>query len=75
MSAVDSALTPSPWKTAEQAASRALVNVKVIYRECKAGRLRHGKVGGRRELRFLDEWIDEWLIATSAPVEAARRAS
>ena len=61
----------TPWKTAEQAAARAQVGLKLIYREVKAGRLRAARVGGRRDLRFLDTWIDEWLEATSAPVEVA----
>ena len=53
----------SPWFTAEEAAERARCGVKVIYREVRAGRLRAARIGGRRELRFLPEWIDEWLIA------------
>jgi excisionase family DNA binding protein len=64
----------TPWRTAQEAADRARVGLKVIYREVKAGRLRAASVGGRRELRFLDEWIDEWLIATSTPVETKRLA-
>lgn len=66
----DAPTAPSPWRTAAEAADRARVGLKVIYRESAAGRLRHAKVGGRRELRFLDAWIDDWLIATSTPVEA-----
>jgi hypothetical protein len=46
--------------------------LKTIYRECAAGRLRHAKVGGRRELRLLAEWVDAWLIATSTPIEVRR---
>jgi excisionase family DNA binding protein len=57
------------WLTADEAAERARVGLKTIYREAKARRLRAAKVGGRRELRFLAEWIDEWLIATTQPVE------
>ncbi len=59
----------TPWRTAKQAATRALVSVKVIYREVGAKRLRHARVGGRRELRFLDTWVDEWLAGTAEPVE------
>ena len=62
----------TPWRTVTQAAARAQVGEKTIYREAKAGRLRHARVGGRRDIRFLDSWIDDWLIATSAPVEGAR---
>ena len=35
----------------------------MIYREVKANRLKAARVGGRRELRFLATWIDDWLIA------------
>ena len=52
----------SPWLTVKEAAARARCGTKTIYREVKAGRLRAARLGGRRELRFLAEWIDEWLI-------------
>jgi predicted DNA-binding transcriptional regulator AlpA len=63
----------SPWLTAEQAAARAQVGVKLIYREAQpGGRLRAARIGGRRELRFLASWIDQWLEASSTPVEVRR---
>ena len=55
----------SPWLTVKEAADRARCGVKTIYREVKAKRLRAARVGGRRELRFLTEWIDAWLITYS----------
>ena len=57
------------WLTVQQAAVRAQVGPKTIYREVRAGRLRAARVGGRRELRFLAEWVDVWLLAGSTPVE------
>ena len=60
---------PTPWLTATEAAERARVGVKLIYREAAAGRLRRAIVGGRRELRFKPEYIDEWLERTAEPVE------
>ncbi len=59
----------TPWLTAEQAAARAQVGSKLIYREVKAGRLRAARIGGRRELRFLVGWVDAWLERTAEPVE------
>ena len=59
----------TPWRTADQAAGRAQVGVKCIYAEVKAGRLRAARIGGRRELRFLDAWVDEWLERTAEPIE------
>jgi excisionase family DNA binding protein len=56
--------TVSPWLTVHEAADRAKCGIKTIYREVKSGRLRAAKVGGRRELRLLAAWVDEWLIAS-----------
>ena len=55
----------TPWLTVKEAAARARCGSKLIYREVRAGRLRAARVGGRRELRFLDSWIDEWLVRCS----------
>lgn len=68
MSAHDFTPIVTPWRTAEEAAQRAKVGRRTIYLESKAGRLRAARIGGRRELRFRDEWIDQWLEST-APKE------
>ena len=57
----------SPWLTVEDAAQRARCGVKTIYREVHAKRLRAARIGGRRELRLLPEWIDQWLVETTTP--------
>jgi excisionase family DNA binding protein len=57
----------SPWLTVGEAAERAKCGVKTIYREVRAGRLKAARIGGRRELRFLAEWIDAWLLETTTP--------
>jgi excisionase family DNA binding protein len=62
-------VTQTPWLTVGEAAERARCGVKLIYREVKAGRLRAAKVGGRRELRLLPDWIDQWLLTNTTPVE------
>jgi len=62
----------SPWLTVKQAAARAQVGPKLIYRECRADRLRHARLGGRRDLRFLAAWVDAWLESTATPVEVVR---
>ena len=72
MDAKHTTTAPSPWLTAQQAAARAQVGIKLLYKERKAGRLRAARIGGRRDLRFLDVWIDEWLQASSTPVEVRR---
>ena len=53
---------PSPWLTVREAATRARCGVKLIYREVTAQRLQAARVGGRRDLRFRAEWIDDWLL-------------
>jgi excisionase family DNA binding protein len=58
---------PRPWLTVEDAANRARCGPKLIYREVRAGRLRAARIGGRRELRFTAEWIDEWLMRAAEP--------
>lgn len=55
----------SPWLTVQEAAARARCGPKTIYREVRAGKLRAAHLGGRRELRFLAEWVDAWLIEQS----------
>lgn len=61
--AVSETVAPTPWLTVREAAERARCGVKAIYREVRAGRLKAARVGGRRELRLLPEWIDQWLIS------------
>ena len=60
-----SEVVQTPWLTVTDAAARARCGRKLIYREVRAGRLRAARVGGRRELRLLDQWIDEWLVRCS----------
>ena len=54
----------SPWLTVKEAADRARCGVKTVYREVAAGRLKAARIGGRRELRFLAAWVDQWLSAS-----------
>ncbi len=57
------------WLVTAEAAERARVGPKTIFREVRAGRLKAARVGGRRELRFRASWVDAWLEARSTPVE------
>ena len=56
------------WLDVEDAAHHAKCGKRMISAEVNRGRLRAARLGGRRELRFLAEWIDAWLLATSTPV-------
>lgn len=63
----------SPWIDVPEGARHAgNVSPKSIYRACRAGQLRHARIGGRRQIRLRREWIDQWLEATSTPVEVRR---
>ena len=63
----------SPWLTVAEAAARARCGRKTIYGEVRAGRLRAATIGNRRDLRILAEWVDDWLTASSTPVEVVNR--
>ena len=58
-----------PWLTVNEAAAHGRCSVTSIIEAARGGRLRHAKLDGRRSLRFRVEWVDQWLLATSTPVE------
>ena len=58
---------PTDWLTVVEAAAHARCGKRSIYLAVEHGQLRAARLGGRRELRFLREWIDEWLLASSTP--------
>jgi excisionase family DNA binding protein len=53
--------------TVDQAAERLQTSAKTIYRAVASGRLRAARIGGRRALRFLPQWVDDYALATSEP--------
>jgi excisionase family DNA binding protein len=58
----------TPWITVKEAARYAKCGTKSIYLGVASSKLKAARLGGRRELRFVREWLDEWLCATSTPV-------
>lgn len=50
------------WLTVREAAAHARCGPKTIYRAVRSGQLQAARIGGRRELRFLESWIDDWLL-------------
>jgi excisionase family DNA binding protein len=66
--------TETPWITVKEAARYAKCGTKSIYLAVASGQLRAARLGGRRELRFVRDWLDEWLRATSTPVLVNRGA-
>lgn len=57
------------WLKVREAADRARCGSKTIYRAVRSGQLRAARIGGRRELRFLESWIDHWLMGQDATGE------
>ena len=54
------------WLTTREAADRACCEPKAIRRAARSGRLRAARVA-HGEFRFLEPWIDEWLINQLMP--------
>ena len=63
----------TPWLTVAEAAARLRVSRKTIYRAARQGELRVARIGGRRALRFLPEWVDAFAIAKADVVDARVR--
>lgn len=65
----------SPWLTVKESADLAKCGPKTIRREVAAGRLRAARIGGRRDIRIHRDWIDQWLVASSEPIEVGPRST
>jgi excisionase family DNA binding protein len=50
------------WLKVREVADRARCGPKTIDRAVRSGHLRAARIGGRRALRFLDSWIDRWVL-------------
>lgn len=57
--------------TIDEAAEVACCAPGTIRRAVRDGRLRAARAGTRGELRFLQRWIDEWLIDQLMPEDQA----
>ena len=53
------------WLTTEEAADRACCGPRTLRRAVLSGRLQAARVHG--ELKFLERWIDEWLVNQVMP--------
>jgi excisionase family DNA binding protein len=67
-------MTPSPWLRVKEAAAYAKVSEKLIYHNIKLGRLRAARLGVRRDIRILQDWLDAWMFACSSPEIIDERA-
>ena len=66
----------SPWMTMADAQTYTRRGRRFLARQVRAGRLKAAIVGGRRELLFRAEWLDQFLeeLATPVLVTSRRRA-
>ena len=55
------------WLTIREAADRACCRATTIQRAVRGGQLRATRIGARGSLRFLESWIDAWLIDQVMP--------
>ncbi len=55
------------WLTIREAADRACCRATTIQRAVRNGHLRATRISARGGLRFLEVWIDEWLIDQLLP--------
>lgn len=57
------------WLTTTEVAQQVKVNVKVIYRAIKRGKLRAAKIDGRGDYRFKPQWVEDWVESCATPIE------
>ncbi len=57
--------------TIHEAADLACCAPQTIRRAVRNGRLRAARAGTRGEFRFLERWIDEWLLDQLMPEDHA----
>ena len=68
----------SPWLTTPEAVSYAKRGRRYLRAQVKAGKLRAAVVGGKSELLFRRDWLDEFLenqakVTLIKPAEFFRR--
>jgi excisionase family DNA binding protein len=57
----------SPWLTASEAALYTRRGARYLRKQVKNGKLRAAVVGGRSELLYHREWLDEFLENQTKP--------
>ena len=63
----------TPWLNLTESAAYERRGRRSLAREAKAGRVRCARVGGRGELLFRREWLDQHLEDLSTPVMVSSR--
>ena len=70
-------IVDSPYLSAEATAKRlpGKRSKRFVLKECKAGRMRHARIGGRGEVVIKAEWLDQYVEDHAAPVIVPPRRS
>ena len=63
----------SPWLNLRESAAYEKRGKRWLAREAHAGRVRHARIGGRGELLFRREWLDEHIESMAVPIVAPIR--
>jgi hypothetical protein len=58
----------SPWMVMAEAKTYAKRGRRLLAKAVKNGELRAARIGGRGELLFRREWIDQWIEAQATPI-------
>ena len=58
----------SPWMSIADAATYLKRSNRFLAKEVKGKRLKAAVIGGRKELFFRSEWLDEWMENQTTPV-------
>ncbi len=58
----------TPWLKLREAAAYEKRGARWLSKEARDGRVRHAIIGGKRELFFRREWLDEHIEAMATPV-------
>ena len=63
----------TPWLDLTESSTYAKRGKRSLRRAVNNGELRAARVGGRGQLLFRREWLDDWLEMQAKPVMVPRR--
>jgi excisionase family DNA binding protein len=61
-------MSDTPWMTVQEVSAYMRLSTKTIYRLAASGQLKASRATGRKALRFLRQWCDDYLMTMAEPV-------
>jgi len=61
-------MSDTPWMTVEEVSAYMRLSTKTVYRLAASGQLKASRATGRKALRFLRQWCDDYLMTMAEPV-------